>query len=143
MSRCPRPTFKERNASGAANRNSAHHGIGFGSPRIARSYTRQIPASGVWKSVAGFLGPILAQRVSGGRMFPHSQGGGKGFRVANAAAIRPKYLAGHPISRVEMLVDAFGREVTDIRVSVTKRCNFGCIYCHVEGLGSILKPRMP
>src|SRR5437879_2559305 len=76
-------------------------------------------------------------------MFPHSQGGGKGFRVANAAAIRPKYLAGHPISRVEMLVDAFGREVTDIRVSVTKRCNFGCIYCHDEGLGPILKPRMP
>src|SRR5882762_10242868 len=42
-----------------------------------------------------------------------------------------------------MLVDAFGREVTDIRVSVTKRCNFGCIYCHDEGLGPILKPRTP
>src|SRR5436309_16123846 len=42
-----------------------------------------------------------------------------------------------------MLVDAFGREVTDIRVSVTKRCNFGCIYCHDEALGPILKPRMP
>src|SRR2546427_11676729 len=42
-----------------------------------------------------------------------------------------------------MLVDAFGREVTDIRVSVTKRCNFGCIYCPDEGLGPILKPRMP
>lgn len=42
-----------------------------------------------------------------------------------------------------MLVDAFGRDVTDIRISVTKRCNFGCIYCHDEGLGPILKPRMP
>ena len=42
-----------------------------------------------------------------------------------------------------MLVDAFGREVTDIRISVTKRCNFGCIYCHDEGLGPILRPRMP
>src|SRR3970040_372375 len=42
-----------------------------------------------------------------------------------------------------MLVDAFGREVTDIRVSVTRRCNFGCIYCHDEGLGPILAPRMP
>ena len=40
-----------------------------------------------------------------------------------------------------MLVDAFGREVTDIRISVTKRCNFGCIYCHDEGLGPIAKPR--
>mgnify|MGYP001563239005 CR=1 FL=1 len=42
-----------------------------------------------------------------------------------------------------MLVDAFGREVTDIRISVTKRCNFGCIYCHDEGLGPVLRPRMP
>ncbi len=42
-----------------------------------------------------------------------------------------------------MLVDAFGREVTDIRISVTKRCNFGCIYCHDEGLGPISRPRMP
>lgn len=42
-----------------------------------------------------------------------------------------------------MLADAFGREVTDIRISVTKRCNFGCIYCHDEGLGPVLRPRMP
>ncbi len=42
-----------------------------------------------------------------------------------------------------MLVDAFGREVTDIRISVTNRCNFGCIYCHDEGLGPVLRPRMP
>lgn len=42
-----------------------------------------------------------------------------------------------------MLVDAFGREVTDLRVSVTKRCNFGCIYCHDEGLGPIARPRDP
>src|SRR5207253_10508418 len=42
-----------------------------------------------------------------------------------------------------MLVDAFGRGVTDIRVSVTKRCNFGYIYCHDEGLGPVLKPRLP
>ncbi len=42
-----------------------------------------------------------------------------------------------------MLVDAFGREVTDIRISVTKRCNFGCLYCHDEGLGPVLRPRMP
>ena len=42
-----------------------------------------------------------------------------------------------------MLVDAFGRGVTDIRISVTNRCNFGCIYCHDEGLGPIAMPRMP
>lgn len=39
-----------------------------------------------------------------------------------------------------MLVDTFGREVTDIRISVTKRCNFGCVYCHDEGLGPVQKP---
>ncbi len=42
-----------------------------------------------------------------------------------------------------MLSDAFGREVTDIRFSVTKRCNFGCVYCHDEGLGPIGRPRDP
>jgi GTP 3',8-cyclase len=40
-----------------------------------------------------------------------------------------------------MLVDSVGREVTDIRISVTKRCNFGCIYCHDEGLGPVARPR--
>jgi len=34
-----------------------------------------------------------------------------------------------------MLVDSFGRQVTDLRISVTRRCNFSCIYCHNEGLG--------
>ena len=42
-----------------------------------------------------------------------------------------------------MLSDAYGREVTDIRVSVTKRCNFGCVYCHDEGLGPVDRPRTP
>jgi cyclic pyranopterin phosphate synthase len=28
-----------------------------------------------------------------------------------------------------MLKDKFGREITDLRVSVTDRCNFRCIYC--------------
>jgi cyclic pyranopterin phosphate synthase len=42
-----------------------------------------------------------------------------------------------------MLVDAFGREVTDIRISVTKRCNFSCVYCHDEGLGPVARPSAP
>jgi GTP 3',8-cyclase len=42
-----------------------------------------------------------------------------------------------------MLVDSFGRGVTDIRISVTKRCNFGCVYCHDEGLGPVDRPRTP
>jgi GTP 3',8-cyclase len=42
-----------------------------------------------------------------------------------------------------MLSDSYGRVVTDIRISVTKRCNFGCIYCHDEGLGPVARPRSP
>ncbi|MCI4365376.1 MAG: GTP 3',8-cyclase MoaA [Thermoplasmata archaeon] len=42
-----------------------------------------------------------------------------------------------------MLVDSVGREVTDIRISVTKRCNFTCVYCHDEGLGPVAKPKSP
>jgi len=62
---------------------------------------------------------------------------------ANPERVRRNYLAGSGYLRPAVLVDAFGREVTDIRISVTKRCNFGCIYCHDEGLGPILRPRMP
>lgn len=39
------------------------------------------------------------------------------------------------------LIDVFGREITDIRISLTNRCNFGCVYCHDEGLGPVQQPR--
>jgi cyclic pyranopterin phosphate synthase len=32
-----------------------------------------------------------------------------------------------------VLVDRFGRPVTNLRISVTKRCNLNCFYCHREG----------
>lgn len=32
-----------------------------------------------------------------------------------------------------MLTDTFGRTVRNLRISVTKRCNLNCIYCHREG----------
>ncbi|AKG92184.1 putative molybdenum cofactor biosynthesis protein A [Geoglobus ahangari] len=35
-----------------------------------------------------------------------------------------------------MLVDAFGRRVTNLRISVTSRCNLNCFYCHQEGYSS-------
>jgi cyclic pyranopterin phosphate synthase len=42
-----------------------------------------------------------------------------------------------------MLVDQFGREVTGVRVSLTDRCNFDCVYCHNEGLGDTRGPMEP
>src|SRR5215207_8792310 len=30
---------------------------------------------------------------------------------------------------VEALADSFGRRITDLRVSLTDRCNFRCVYC--------------
>jgi len=42
-----------------------------------------------------------------------------------------------------MLVDDFGRELTGLRVSLTDRCNFDCVYCHNEGLGDTRGPMAP
>lgn len=42
-----------------------------------------------------------------------------------------------------MLSDAYGRTVSDLRVSVTRRCNFSCVYCHDEGLGPVARPASP
>ncbi len=32
-----------------------------------------------------------------------------------------------------MLVDRFGRPLTNLRISVTNKCNYACIFCHREG----------
>jgi cyclic pyranopterin phosphate synthase len=42
-----------------------------------------------------------------------------------------------------MLEDSFGRELTGVRVSLTDRCNFDCVYCHNEGLGDTRGPMEP
>jgi cyclic pyranopterin phosphate synthase len=42
-----------------------------------------------------------------------------------------------------MLVDGFGREVSGVRISLTDRCNFDCVYCHNEGLGDTRGPMDP
>ena len=41
------------------------------------------------------------------------------------------------------LADEFGREVTGVRISLTDRCNFDCVYCHNEGLGDTRGPMEP
>jgi GTP cyclohydrolase subunit MoaA len=42
-----------------------------------------------------------------------------------------------------VLTDGFGREVSGVRVSLTDRCNFDCVYCHNEGLGDTRGPAAP
>ncbi|HVP95819.1 GTP 3',8-cyclase MoaA [Methanoregula sp.] len=34
---------------------------------------------------------------------------------------------------VQVLRDSYGRPVTNLRISLTSRCNLSCIYCHAEG----------
>ena len=36
-----------------------------------------------------------------------------------------------------MLIDRYGRVITNLRVSVTQKCNLSCIYCHREGHKSV------
>src|SRR6056297_4285517 len=43
----------------------------------------------------------------------------------------------------EPLEDEFGREVKGVRISLTDRCNFDCVYCHNEGLGDTRGPMEP
>lgn len=42
-----------------------------------------------------------------------------------------------------MLTDAFGRATTDLRISLTDRCNFKCVFCHNEGQGEVHGPGDP
>jgi cyclic pyranopterin phosphate synthase len=34
---------------------------------------------------------------------------------------------------IALLCDPFGRKISNIRISLTERCNLNCIYCHKEG----------
>ncbi len=44
---------------------------------------------------------------------------------------------------MEGLVDQFGRTVTDLRLSLTDRCNFRCTYCMpAEGLPWLSRPEL-
>jgi cyclic pyranopterin phosphate synthase len=49
--------------------------------------------------------------------------------VKASAQPTPAAAPAHPESR---LIDSFGRHITDLRISVTDRCNFRCVYCMPE-----------
>jgi cyclic pyranopterin phosphate synthase len=42
-------------------------------------------------------------------------------------------LRAHPLPR---LIDKFGRTITDLRVSITDRCNYKCVYCRTGSEGA-------
>jgi len=35
------------------------------------------------------------------------------------------------------LTDKFGRAITDLRISVTDRCNYKCVYCRTGNEGAL------
>jgi cyclic pyranopterin phosphate synthase len=41
-----------------------------------------------------------------------------------------------PVTR-QRLVDKQGRTITDLRVSITDRCNYRCVYCHTGNQGAV------
>ena len=41
-----------------------------------------------------------------------------------------------------MLIDRFGRKITNLRIAVTDKCNLRCIYCHHEGVDCNLGKEM-
>ncbi|MGH9857982.1 MAG: GTP 3',8-cyclase MoaA, partial [Acidobacteriota bacterium] len=41
-----------------------------------------------------------------------------------------------------MLIDQFGRQATDLRVSVTDRCNYRCLYCMPADVQWLPKPQI-
>src|SRR3979411_8028 len=38
----------------------------------------------------------------------------------------------HHVAGERRLVDSYGRRISDLRISVTDRCNFRCVYCMPE-----------
>jgi cyclic pyranopterin phosphate synthase len=63
--------------------------------------------------------------------------------VVTLLGIPPSGLCDGTNYRSDVLSDRFGREVTGVRVSLTDRCNFDCVYCHNEGLGDTRGPMDP
>src|ERR1700750_2547510 len=46
----------------------------------------------------------------------------------------------HLMMRVESsfpLTDKFGRRITDLRISITDRCNYKCVYCRTGNEGAL------
>ena len=54
-------------------------------------------------------------------------------------AIVPQFVEspqGHPDLLPQRLLDSHGRVITDLRVSITDRCNYKCVYCRTGQVGA-------
>src|ERR1700687_933294 len=74
------------------------------------------------------VGEMPQQRVPMGRVEANSMTmNGAEARKLDGAAGRPS------------LVDPFGRDISYLRVSVTDRCDFRCVYCMAENMAFLPK----
>src|SRR5262245_50606403 len=59
--------------------------------------------------------------------------------IGNGESVTASALASLPPTAMAPLVDPFGREITYLRVSVTDRCDFRCVYCMSEDMSFLPK----
>ncbi len=52
--------------------------------------------------------------------------------MTSSSATLPSSAPLHALQTTGSLVDGFGRQIEDMRVSITDRCNFRCVYCMPE-----------
>src|SRR5208282_4301933 len=71
-------------------------------------------ASRAWKGERPDLLPLCGTGTGAGCFLP-------------ASFLPPTHIAG--TGSTMPLHDKFGRQITDVRISVTDRCNFRCVYC--------------
>ncbi len=58
------------------------------------------------------------------------------YASASAALLEVPATDAAPQASVERLRDSFGRAITDLRISVTDRCNYKCVYCRAGDEGA-------
>jgi len=51
-------------------------------------------------------------------------------------------ITGHPHAAASQLIDRFGRRITYVRLSVTDRCDFRCVYCMSEAMELLPRARI-
>lgn len=72
-------------------------------------------------------GDISLHVVREGRGQRGAAGGGGGDGAAHPVRHAPA--EAHAAARSGRLVDSYGRTIRDLRLSITDRCNFRCVYC--------------